>query len=279
MKNPKVALVLGTKNSASTLGRCLKSFSDQSYKNLEISIADNNSTDQTRNIALKYTKKILNKGPERSAQRNFAAKNSTGDYLLVADSDMVFTEKVVESCVSQMQKNKNLKMLVIPEESFGEGFWAKCKKLERSFYVGVDWMEAARFFERKTFEEMGGYNEENTGTEDYDLPARIEAKYGKKSLGRINEYILHDEGRLSLSKTLKKKFYYAQKLDVYTSNKANLKKFEKQSSFFARYALFFKQPAKLLKNPIVGFGMLFMKNMELFFGALGYFKSKILKNR
>jgi len=48
--------------------------------------------------------------------------------------------------------------------------------LERSFYVGVPWMEAARFFPRAVFDEMHGYDEDNTGTEDYDLPQRIAAE-------------------------------------------------------------------------------------------------------
>ena len=85
------------------------------------------------------------------------------------DSDMVLSGDVVSACAAQ-QYHGTYKAIVIPEESFGVGFWAQCKKLERSFYIGVDWMEAARFFERRAFEEMGGYNEKNTGTEDYDLP-------------------------------------------------------------------------------------------------------------
>jgi hypothetical protein len=122
---------------------------------------------------------------------------------------------------------------------------------------------------------MGGYDEKNTGTEDYDLPQRIELKYGKKSINRIDDYIYHDEGRIDLMKTCKKKFYYAQKLEVYNSKKENIEKFKKQSSFLSRYVLFFSDPIKLFRNPLIGFLMLFMKTCELGFGGLGYIKSKV----
>lgn len=38
--------------------------------------------------------------------------------------------------------------------------------------------------------------------------------------------------------------------------------------------LFFYQPKKLFKNPIIGLGMLFMKTCEFGFGGIGYFVGK-----
>lgn len=278
MKNgEKVSVVIPTKNSANTLEACLRSITNQSYKNIEIIVVDNNSSDKTKKIASEYTTLVFNKGPERSTQRNFGAKKATGAYFLFIDSDMVLTENVVFECVMQIEKT-NSNMVVIPESSFGKGFWAECKKLERSFYIGVEWMEAARFFDRKTFVNFGGYDEKNTGTEDYDLPQRIlaDTKFKAKQ-SRISAFILHDEGQLSLQKTLYKKFYYGKKIDTYKNTKSNSPHFKNQSSVLKRFALFFSNPKKLFAKPIVGVGMLTMKNLEFIFGGLGYITSKINK--
>jgi len=42
-----------------------------SHPLIEIIVVDNNSTDRTKEIAARYTEKVYNFGPERSAQRNF----------------------------------------------------------------------------------------------------------------------------------------------------------------------------------------------------------------
>ncbi len=271
--NPLVSVLVHTRNSQRTIKKHLDSIKNQSYKNLEIIVVDNHSSDKTLKIARLYTKKIYSFGPERSAQRNYAAKKSTGEYYLVPDSDMILGKDVILKCVNLVKENKLIKAVVIPEKSIGKGFWAQCKALERSFYVGVSWMEGARFFDRKVFEEMGGYDETNTGTEDYDLPQRIKKKYDEKSTASIDEFILHDEGKLSLIRVLKKKFYYGQKLDIY--KKGNVQYYKKQSSILNRYILFFSNPKKILKNPILGLGLFFMKTSEFVALGMGYiFRNK-----
>jgi len=269
-----VSIIIPTKNSEKFLGKCLDSIKNQTYQNIKIIVVDNNSTDRTKEIAKKFTDKVFNKEPERSAQRNFGVSQSVGNYLLIIDSDMVLSEKVIESCVIKIQENKNTKGIIIPEESFGEGFWAKCKKLERSFYVGVDWMEAARFFEKNAFLKAGGFDESMVSGEDWDLSQRIE-KEGE--IGRINDFIYHNEGGISLFKTIKKKFYYAGKFVKYVDNFQNKKRVAKQTGILNRYKLFLSQPKRLFKNPILGIGMLFMKTCEFVFGGAGYFIGKLKK--
>jgi len=271
MNNPLVSVIIPTKNSAKTIEECLRSVRNQTYKNIELIVIDNDSIDNTKEIAKEYADRVYNFGPERSAQRNFGVKNSNGGLVLIIDGDMRLSEKVVETCINKINSNSEIKGIIIPEESFGEGFWAQCKRLERNFYVGVDWMEGARFFDKKIYEKVGGYNENMVSGEDWDLSQRIEA-IGE--IDRINDFIFHDEGKISLLKTIQKKFYYAQKLNVYRAKKENINKFRKQSSIFLRYRLFFSQPKKLFKNPVLGLGMLFMKTCEFGFGSIGYLLTK-----
>src|SRR3989344_4063933 len=88
MKNkPKVSVIVPTRNSAKFLETCLKSIRNQTYKNIELIVVDNNSSDKTKKIAKKYADKVFNFGPERSAQVNFGVENSDGQYVYKVDSD------------------------------------------------------------------------------------------------------------------------------------------------------------------------------------------------
>lgn len=271
---PVVSFLISTYNSSRTLEALLNSIKSQGYPFCEIVVVDNNSTDNTLEIAKKYTRHTFTKGPERSAQRNFAAKMSSGDYLVFLDSDMLLSSNIAQEVVDKFSSNDSALGLVIPEESFGNGFWSQCKKLERQFYVGVKWMEAARVFRRSVFFDIGGYDEDNTGTEDYDLPHRIEEMYGVDSISRIESFIQHDEGKLELWRTCKKKLYYARALDVYTAKPENKDYFSAQSNPLKRYGLFLSSPRLLFRKPLLGLGMLFMKSSEMLFGVLGYLLRK-----
>lgn len=270
----RISVIVPTKNSAAVLDVCLRSVRRQDHSHVELIVVDNGSNDATCEIAEKYADKVLQRGPERSAQRNFGVLNSTGKYVVIIDSDMELTSDVLSQCVSRLEQNPGEVGLVIPEDSVGEGFWANCKKLERSFYVGIPWMEAARCFRRSSFDEFHGYDENNTGTEDYDLPQRIVNQYGSNVIGRVGAKIIHHEGRIKLLYSCKKKFYYARRLDVYKGKKENRGYFALQSNPVRRYILFFSKPRVLIRQPLTSVGMLFMKAMEFISGAMGYLLRK-----
>lgn len=262
---PLVSIIVPTKNSGEFLEACLKSIKAQTYKNLEIIVVDNFSTDDTPKIAKKYADKFYQQGPERSAQRNYGVKKCSGEYVAIIDSDMELTPKVISSCVKAITKTSGIKGVIVPEESFGVGFWAQCKKLERSFYVGKDWIEAARFFSKKTYLVVGGYNESMVSGEDWDLSNRIRS-FGQ--ISRVNEFILHNEGTIKLLKLLKKKAYYAKQIHTYINSNENVSTTSEAKNVLRRYTLFFSHPVKLFKNPLYGVGMLFMKTSEYFYSLL-----------
>ena len=54
MEQPLVSIIIPTKNSNKFLEKCLKSIRNQVYKNIEIIVVDNNSTDRTLETARKY---------------------------------------------------------------------------------------------------------------------------------------------------------------------------------------------------------------------------------
>ncbi|MFW9930690.1 MAG: glycosyltransferase family 2 protein [Candidatus Thorarchaeota archaeon] len=265
VNNNYISVIIPTKNSETYLEECFKSIKNQSYKNVEIIVVDNNSTDKTKEIARKYTNNVYNKGPERSPQRNFGSEKAKGKYLVFLDSDMILTENVLLEAQSKFEKEKKIGGLVIPEKSIGDGFWARCKALEKELYEGVEWIEAARIFQKDAFVEAGGYDESLISGEDWDLTERIGKKF---QIGRISEYVLHNEGKISLLKTVLKKYYYARKINTYLSKKG-MRQNRKQANIYERYKLFLTKPNILFKNPMVGLGMLFMKACEFIFGGIG----------
>lgn len=267
-----VSVIVPTKNSARTLAACLRSIKRQTYPKVELIVVDNSSTDATPKIARRYANKVYTKGPERSAQRNFGVSKATGKYVFIIDSDMKLAPTVVAECVALLQADATMAGVVVPEESFGEGFWAQCKKLERSFYVGVPFMEAARFFRKAEYVQVGGFDENLNGNEDWDLSQRME-RLG--TLGHTRSYIFHDEGRISLSRSIKKKFYYVQRFPEYQQKDPDNPRVKQQTSVIARYWLYLSHPIRLFRNPILGIGMLFMKTCEFGFGAAGYFRVKL----
>lgn len=273
MKNkPLVSVLVHTKNSERTIKSHLESISNQSYTNLEIIMVDNNSSDLTLKIAEKLTDgKIFKKeniytfGPERSAQRNFAARKARGEYFIVPDSDMLLTRNVVGECVEKVVLDPQIKAVVIPEKSVGSGFWSACKALERSCYLKDKTIEAARFFDKNIFWEMGGYDEALTGPEDWDLPQRIRTKY---KIGRIKSFIVHNEGRILLFSLVKKKYYYGLKVSRYI-RKHPIKSTAQQVIYLLRPA-FYRNWRVLLINPVQTLGMIVMLAVEQIAGFIGF---------
>ena len=86
-----ISLCMIVKNEEDTLGRCLESVKDIVD---EIVIVDTGSTDKTREIAKRYTKKVFNFKwiDDFSAARNYSFSKATKDYILWLDADDVILE-------------------------------------------------------------------------------------------------------------------------------------------------------------------------------------------
>lgn len=265
-----ISIIIPTKNAAESLQTCLSSIKRQTYKKLEIIVVDNYSKDKTVETAKKFTKKVFQKGPERSAQRNFGVQKSQGDMVIWLDADMELSPKVIEECVIVLKKHTEIQALIIPERSRGRGFWAKCRALEKECYLGDDQMEAVRFVRKWVFNKVGKMSENFVSGEDWDITTRIRQNGYK--IGRINSYIVHNEGNLNLIENLNKKFYYATKslpfIETHVKASKDVLTFIFRPSFIRNWRL-------LAKDPIHALGLFFMKSMEFGVGAIGVIIAKI----
>jgi glycosyltransferase involved in cell wall biosynthesis len=255
MNSPmKISFVVPTKNSERTLESCLASLKAQTYEDVEVVVVDNRSTDGTLDIASRLADVVETFGPERSAQRNRGTALSSGDVVVFVDSDMTFEPGVARDLVDVLAVRPEIGAVIIPERSFGEGFFARCRVLEKSLYVGDDSVEAARAFRREEIERLGGWDERLTAAEDWDLADRTRSAW--IGVARVESYIWHDEGHIRLAATFAKKRYYGRWIAEYlrTHEGAGQRK-------LARTALFSK-PGELVRNPVVSGGMFLLKGVE-----------------
>ena len=98
-EHPFVSVIIPTKNSGRTIRACLESVRAQTYRNFEIVVVDNFSTDSTVRIAKEYADLVLLAGPERTSQVKQGAANSKGDFIYKIDSDFVLEPSVLEKAV------------------------------------------------------------------------------------------------------------------------------------------------------------------------------------
>lgn len=264
MRKSLISVIITSKNEGSYIKNLLESIKKQTYSQVEIIVVDNNSKDKTKEIAKRYTPLVFNKGPERSVQRNFGAKKAKGEYLFFLDADMELEPDVIGQCIGTIKAEK-VGAIIVPEESFGKGFWTKVKAYERSFYIGDETIEAARFYDRSVFFELGGFDENMTGPEDWDFSDRVKKRFG---LARIKSLIRHNEGDLSLPELMRKKYYYAGKAGVYLK-KNQQSVFSPKTFFFFRRS-FYQGAKKIFFHPILFCAMILMLSAELLAGAVGF---------
>ena len=96
--NPLVSINIATYNSGKTLGKCLESIKNQTYKNIEIVIMDSYSKDKTLDIAKSYGAMIVY-APTLATARKAGSDASKGEYIFIVDSDQILEKDVVEKCV------------------------------------------------------------------------------------------------------------------------------------------------------------------------------------
>ena len=79
--------VITTRNEAANIATCIHAF-DAVRTDVELIVVDNNSTDETKAIAASLGAIVLDKGPERSAQRNLGWRTATAEWVVILDADV-----------------------------------------------------------------------------------------------------------------------------------------------------------------------------------------------
>ena len=110
-----ISIIIPTKNSGSTLDKCLTSIINQGYSKIEIIIVDTHSTDNTIYIAKKYLAEIIQTDWKLLGARYLGFKASKGDYILYLDSDQILNPETIQQSVLAFIEYD---MLCLEEESY-----------------------------------------------------------------------------------------------------------------------------------------------------------------
>jgi len=108
MQKPLISVIVAVYNSERYLDRCINSLVNQTYKNLEIILVDDASTDHSGDICDGYAKQHPNiksirkpfNGGSCAGTRNVGLDNVTGEYIGFVDPDDDFAHDIFEKFIN-----------------------------------------------------------------------------------------------------------------------------------------------------------------------------------
>ena len=129
----KISIIIPVYNVEGYLAECLNSVVNQTYRNIEIIIVNDGSTDNSFSIIQQYQLqderiKIINQENQGlSAARNAGIKKVSGEYIWFVDSDDYIAIDACEKIVEKLKQN-NYDLLVVGRFRFGKDY-KECDKI------------------------------------------------------------------------------------------------------------------------------------------------------
>ena len=275
----EISIVVSTKNESANLPRLLASIDCQTVSPTEVIVVDNSSSDDTVILAKNFGAIVFDRGPERSAQRNYGISMASGEYVMYLDADMVLHPSLIEEISRLFESKSNIGGLYIPEYIVGKGLFGRLRRFERKYYTSTA-VDAVRVIKKNIFHSVGGFDESLTGPEDWDFSMRLSdsfevstlvAKFNPESnwpekLEAIGVFpdlfsgsrvgLLHWEKSLAFQDYLLKKGKYSKDMSKYKAKWGGDHRVVTQLSPFRRIGLFFSQNNGALKRTFTGINLL-----------------------
>lgn len=183
--NPLVSIIIPVRNGGKTLDVCLRSIKRSYYKNHEVIVVDDHSTDNTVAIARSYKCTVLQAeaGHGANSARNFGANHAKGDILVFIDSDIVIARETVLGITETLEEDFiDAVVGIYTAKHRHESFVSQYKNLwVRYSYIksspAIDWLFGAiSGIKRQAFEKLGGFNADllaRHGHDDIELGKRF----------------------------------------------------------------------------------------------------------
>ncbi|MFC1697403.1 glycosyltransferase family 2 protein [Nanoarchaeota archaeon] len=175
-KQPLISIIIPAYNEESIIETTLKSIRNQSYKNYELIVVDNDSEDKTAKIAKKYCDRVIwcpRDGFSASAARNHGAKSAKGDVLVILDADIYLDDKdILFKVVHNLNQGVGAGSFKLkPMEGTVKGrVWLGFMNLLKNIHT---YPIGFLFCKKEHFDKIGGYDVNIGSTEECDLIYRM----------------------------------------------------------------------------------------------------------
>ena len=187
-----VSVIIPTYQRAHWVSEAIESVLSQTYKDYEILVVNDGSTDNTTEVLYQFQARIKiieqeNKG--NSAARNIAIQNSQGQYIAFLDDDDKWMPNKLEKQIALLEYNQKLGLIYSDMLFFNdkEVFTEPRSKKHPIHFGRISWMlflfgnsvplSSTVVVRRQTLDEIGLFDETLTHCEDYDLWLRISEKW------------------------------------------------------------------------------------------------------
>ena len=252
----KYSFIVPVYNTEKYLKKCLDSLVNQTYKDFEIIVVNDGSTDKSSSIISKYQKKykniiVIDKENEGlSMARNRGVQKSSGKYIIFVDSDDYVSNKLLEEIDKKIDDSDILRFQIATEdeeytkinEYHEEGFESMCgydafKYLSSYHFVEPAWCYVIRknyYIENKFSFKKGVYHE------DFGLIPYVIYKARKvKSIDFIGYYYIQRNGSImnnnDYKKTVKKAFDMIEQYKVMRLFAKNINRKNNLDDYFLSY--------------------------------------------
>ena len=187
----KISIITATSNSQNFIGSNINSINDQTYKNYEHIIIDNNSQDNTLEIIKnngKNVKIISEKDNGIYDAFNKGIDLSTGEIISIINSDDYFADEKVLEEVSKVFNNYDVDIVYGDLKYVKRGntnknvrYWKSNSYIPNSFQNGWAPPHPTFFVKKKIYENLGKYKLNLGNSSDFELMFRFLEKNNIKS--------------------------------------------------------------------------------------------------
>lgn len=251
-----VSVILASYNSASTLPDSIHSLQNQTYKNIEIIVADDGSTDNTaelvRLLGVRYVRAEKNGGP--AAARNMGAREALGEVLLFGESDGWYDDDYIEKILRHLHLPG-----VVGGINLGRKVWtdrnSALVRLQNDQFAAIcDLVESGKrgtgawAFPRDAFWSVSGYDEQCVIGSDVDLVNRLLAGGGRTVVG--GRSCLHHKDPDTWRAMWKRSFRGGYNSGLYRERWYGMKGNARRALYVLKYAALALWPAYLIATTL-----------------------------
>ena len=189
---PLVSVVMPAYNAEAFVGEAIESALAQTYRPLEVIVADDGSTDGTAEVVRAFGDPVRcfgqeNQGP--AGARNLAMRHARGEYVAFLDADDRWHPEKIRVQVETMARESDLGLLAtlsISSDNLSDPLPACDASVKRvpfeALYVRNHFMTSSVMARRCVLDEVGGFDTQFFGPEDYDMWLRLTASAASGTL-------------------------------------------------------------------------------------------------